>query len=273
MTGMQTLFTEGKLGAVQAVGYPNQNRSHFRSTDIWTSASPADEVITTGWVGRYLAEDHPDFPTNYPSDAFPDPLAMTMGNVISETCQGLSSNFSVAVNNPFNYLYIAPGGDTPLPANTNYGSEVSYVRDLIGQSNEYGSVVQNAANAGASMATTYTDGGLSRQLRNVATLISGGLTTKIYVATLTGFDTHSGQVSGSDPLSGTHANLLTELSDSIKAFQDDLEALGLADRVMGMTFSEFGRRIKDNASAGSDHGDAGALFVFGNCVAGGITGD
>ncbi|OAV45026.1 DUF1501 domain-containing protein [Lewinella sp. 4G2] len=272
MTGMKTLFDEGKLGAVQAVGYPNQNRSHFRSTDIWTSASDADEVITTGWLGRYLENDHPEYPTGYPSTEYTDPLAMTMGTVISETCQGTSSNFSVAVNNPFNYLYIAPGGDTPLPVGTNYGTEVDFVRTLIGQSNEYGEVVQNAANAGNSLADNYTTGRLSKQLRDIAYLISGGLKTKVYVATLTGFDTHSAQVNDGDRLTGRHAELMTELSDSIKAFQDDLEALGLADRVMGMTFSEFGRRIKDNASNGSDHGDAGSLFVFGNCVAGGITG-
>lgn len=273
MMGMKSLFEEGKLAAVQAVGYPNQNRSHFRSTDIWTSASAANEVLTTGWFGRYLEEDYPDYPNGYPNPQVPYPIAMTMGNVISETCQGTAANFGVAVNNPFNYLRITPGGDTPLPAGTNYETEVNYVRNLVGQSNEYGQVVQTAANQGESLATNYTSGRLSPQLRNIATLISGGLGTKIYIATLGGFDTHSAQVSGGDSTTGVHSDLMAELSDSIKAFMDDLELLGLSDRVMGLTFSEFGRRIRENASAGTDHGDAAPLFAFGNCVQGGILGE
>ncbi|MTB53779.1 DUF1501 domain-containing protein [Lewinella sp. W8] len=271
MTGMHQLFNDGKLGIVQAAGYPNQNRSHFRSTDIWTTASAADEVITTGWLGRYLELDHPDYPTGYPNDDFPYPLGMTMGNVVSETCQGQASNFSVAVNNPFNYLYIAPGGDTPLPDNF-YGDEVSFVRNLIGQSNTYGSIVQEAAEAGDTRSENYTDGRLSPQLRNIATLISGGLGTKVYIATLGGFDTHSGQTAG-DNTTGVHAGLLQELSDSIKAFMEDLELLGVSHRVLGMTFSEFGRRIRSNESNGSDHGDAAPLFLFGDCVQGGVLGD
>lgn len=271
MTGMKSLFDEGKLSAIQAVGYPNQNRSHFRSTDIWTSASAADEVLSTGWLGRYLDGDHPDFPTDYPTPEFPYPLAMTMGNVVSETCQGVASNFSVAVNNPFSFTYIAPGGETALP-NNYYGEEVEFVRSLIGQSNEYGEVVESAANSGNSLATNYTDGTLSRQLRNIAYLLSGGLGTKVFIATLGGFDTHSLQVTG-DNSEGNHAALMAELSDSIKAFMDDLTQLGLSDRVMGLTFSEFGRRIRSNQSSGTDHGDAGPLFLFGDCVQGGILGN
>ncbi len=190
MTGMKSLYDEGLLGAVQAVGYPNQNRSHFRSTDIWTSGSASDETETKGWLGRYLELEHAEFPAGYPNEEFPYPLAMTMGNVVSSTCQGSLSNLSVVVNNPFNFLYIAPGGNTSLP-NGNYGTEVSYVRELIGQSNQYGAVVQEAANAGNTLAVNYTEGKLSDQLRNIATLIAGGLQTKIYVATLGGFDTHS----------------------------------------------------------------------------------
>lgn len=272
MTGMKSLYDNGQLLAINAVGYPNQNRSHFRSTDIWTSGSAADETETKGWLGRYLELEHPEYPTGYPNGTYDYPLAMTMGNVVSSTCQGTAANLSVVVNNPFNYLYIAPGGNTSLP-NNYYGQEVNYVRDLIGQSNQYGSIVQDAANAGNSLATNYTNGKLSDQLKNIATLISGGLQTKIYVATLGGFDTHSGQVNQGNRLTGVHADLMTELSDSIKAFIDDLQLLGCADRVMGLTFSEFGRRIRSNESGGTDHGDAGPLFVFGNCVQGGVLGN
>lgn len=272
MAGMKSLFDDGKLTAVQAVGYPNQNRSHFRSTDIWTTASEANEVITSGWLGRYLNEDHPLYPEGYPTMMSPDPLSIVTGTVASETCQGFGINYNIAVQDPFNFLRITPGGAVPLPPDTRYADEVSFVRDLAGQSNTYGAVVQGAADAGNSLATNYTDGRLSDQLRDIAYMISGGLGTRIYVATLGGFDTHSSQVDGGDPTVGAHANLVTELSDSIKAFQDDLELLGLSDRVAGMTFSEFGRRIKENASFGTDHGDAAPLFAFGNCVQGGILG-
>lgn len=272
MTGMKTLFDNGQLGAIQAVGYPNQNRSHFRSTDIWTAGSASNETETRGWLGRYLELEHPEFPLGYPNADFESPLAMTMGNVVSSTCQGTSANLSVVVNNPFNYSYIAPGGDTMLPNNF-YGDEVNYVRNLISQSNQYGAIVQDSANAGASMADTYTGGSLSDQLQNIATLISGGLGTKIYVATLGSFDTHSDQIQTGNELTGRHGDLLEELSSSIKAFMDDLELLGCADRVMGMTFSEFGRRIRSNQSNGTDHGDAGPLFLFGNCVQGGVLGN
>lgn len=271
MTGMQQLYQEGLLGIIQSVGYPNQNRSHFRSTDIWTSASAADVVDTTGWLGRMLAEDHPSFPEGYPSDANPDPLAIMMDNVVTATCQGMVANYSLAVRDPFNFTYIAPGGDTPIPS-TPYGSELSFIRQTIAQANDYGTVVTDAANAGNSDGTLYPATRLGEQLSGIANLISGGLRTKIYVATLGGFDTHANQVSGNDTTAGDHAQLLANLSASIAAFQADIEALGLADRVLGMTFSEFGRRIRSNVSAGTDHGTAAPLFVFGNCVQGGILG-
>lgn len=271
MAGMKSLYDTGKLGIIQAVGYPNQNRSHFRSTDIWSTGSDSGTVRTTGWLGNYLNEDHPTYPTGYPSVQSPHPLAVTMGNVVSATCQGNVTNYSVAVDDPTTYRYIAPGGNTPLPLG-NFGDEAAYVRDLIGQSNAYGAVVQAAANAGNTLSTNYPSGGLGEQLRDIAKMISGGLQTKIYVATIGGFDTHAGQVTPGSTGLGTHADLLRQLSAAITAFQEDLELLGLANRVLGLTFSEFGRRIKSNLSDGSDHGDAGPMFTFGNCVMGGILG-
>lgn len=270
MSGFRNLFDDGKLGIIQGAGYPNHNRSHFRSTDIWQSASSASQMLRTGWMGRYLNEDFPGYPEGFPNDQSPHPLAMTMGNVVSETCQGLSGNYSVAVRDPFNYVYIAPGGDTPLPDNR-FGNETDFVRTLIGQSNEYGEVVETAANAGNNIAD-YPDGQLSDQLRNVARLISGGLETKIYVATLGGFDTHSTQVTG-DRTVGRHADLLAQLSGAIAAFQEDLLQLGHAHRVLGLTYSEFGRRIRSNQSGGTDHGSAAPMFVFGDCVSVGILGN
>lgn len=272
MTAMQNLYLDGHLGIVQSVGYPNQNRSHFRSTDIWTSASESTVEEPTGWLGRMLENDHPSFPEGYPNSGNPHPLAMIMGNVVSATCQGSAANFSLAVRDPFNFTYIAPGGDTPIPSGA-YGDELAFVRQTIAQSNEYGSIVTDAANAGNSNTGLYSGSNLSNQLSDIVSLISGGLETRVYVATLGGFDTHAFQTSNTDATQGNHANLLADLSESIAAFQADLVEKGLADRVLGMTFSEFGRQIRSNESTGTDHGTAAPLFLFGNCVQGSILGN
>ena len=262
--GLRKLFDDGRLNLVQGVGYPGQNRSHFRSTDIWTSGSEATVEESRGWLGRYNDLSHPGFPNGYPNRDFPYPLAMTMGFQSSATCQGIGGNYSHAAPDPESFLYIAPGGDTPLPDNY-YGEEVGYVRRLIGQSNAYGTIVQAASDAGRNLSERYTNGSLSRQLRAVARLIDGGLETPVYVTTLGGFDTHNNQ--------GTrHAALMLELSESLAAFQEDLLLLGRSNRVLGMTMSEFGRRIRDNASAGTDHGDAAPLFLFGECIGGDVLG-
>lgn len=271
MAEMANLYNESRLGIIQSVGYPNQNRSHFRSTDIWTSASDAEEEVYTGWLGRLLDQDHPAFPSGYPNTDFPDPLAMIMGNVVTSTCQGGVANYSIAVRDPFNFTYIAPGGNTPIPEG-NYGEELEYVRQTIAQSNQYGSVVTAAAEAGNSLAT-YPETGLANQFRNIAYLLSGGIQTRIFVVTLGGFDNHANQVDTNNTTEGMHATLLANLSASIAAFQDDLDQLGLADRVIGMTFSEFGRQVRSNASNGTDHGNAAPLFIFGNCAQGGILGE
>lgn len=270
MTGMASMFEDGKIGVIQGVGYPNQNRSHFRSTDIWTSASSATEVVTTGWLGRRFTNDHPDFPTGYPNEDFPDPFAIAMGGQVSQTCQGVGVNFSMALNDPFNVTSLAVGGDTPLP-DTPYGEELGFLRTSIAQTNAYGSVVQERAEAGNSL-VDYPDNNFAQALKNVAYLISGGLRSKVYVVNLGGFDTHANQVISGNPLVGEHAELLQVLSDGMTAFHADLEALGLAERVMSMTFSEFGRRIAANDSLGTDHGSAAPLFLMGSCVTPGFLG-
>jgi uncharacterized protein (DUF1501 family) len=271
MTGVKSLFDDGKMTVVQSVGYPNQNRSHFRSTDIWTSGSPANQVWTTGWLGRYFEGDHPAYPDGYPSTDYPDPFALTLGSIVSETCQGTAANFSLAINDPFNLNPLASGGND-TPPNTPYGEELTFLRQSIEQTNAYGDVITTAANNGANVATYPDDNRLAAQLKNVALLIAGGLKTKVYVVSLGGFDTHAAQV-GDTPAVGTHAQLLQQLSEAVSAFQQDLKEQGLEKRVLTMTFSEFGRRIRSNNSAGTDHGDAAPLMLFGSCVAPGFIGD
>lgn len=271
MFGLQSVFDEGKMAVVQAVGYPNQNRSHFRSTDIWTSGSPATENWTTGWLGRYFQQGQPNFPNGYPNAEYPDPFALTLGGNVTETCQGTLANFSMAINDPFNLTTLSTGGDS-TPSSTPYGEELAFLRLTIESTNAYSDVIEAAANGGSNMGNYQVDNLLAQQLKNVALLISGGLKTKVYVVNLGGFDTHAGQVV-TDPTLGTHSELLQTLSDAVTSFQQDLALLGIEKRVITMTFSEFGRRIRSNDSLGTDHGDAAPLMLFGSCVRPGFTGE
>ncbi|MFK8061038.1 MAG: DUF1501 domain-containing protein [Polaribacter sp.] len=272
MSGLKNIWDNEKLAIVQNVGYPNQNRSHFRSTDIWNSGSDANDFISSGWVGRFFEENNPTFPENYPDENNPDPFAITIGRIVSETCQGSLANFSMALEDPEN-----PG--TALASNTGnipnncYGSALSFVNDTIKQTNAYASVIEKAAGLGNNISTKYDESNLSEKLKNVAKLISGGLKTKVYVVQIGGFDTHDNQVVEGESNTGRQAVLLQELSDAIAAFQEDLELLNIDKKVIGMTYSEFGRRIRSNAGLGTDHGSAAPLFMFGTCTNNSILGD
>ena len=272
MDGFRRIYDEGKLNIVQSVSYPDQNRSHFRSMDIWTSGSNSSEFISTGWLGRYFNHFYPEYPENYPNSEYPDPFAITLGLVVSETCQGLSSNFSFTLNDPsaLNGVEETEGSDVGSEC---YKTELAHIKNTIRQTNAYSGVLSAAYEGGNNMAN-YPDGNdLARQLAIVARLISGGLRTKVYIVSIGGFDTHANQVVEGSPGEGNHATLLERLSSAIYSFQQDCEALGIDRRVLGMTFSEFGRRIRANFSLGTDHGTAAPLFVFGSCVKGGIIGE
>ncbi|MBR9920660.1 MAG: DUF1501 domain-containing protein [Bacteroidetes bacterium] len=272
LSGFKSLFDNANMHVVQSVGYPNQNRSHFRSTDIWTSASPAEEIWDTGWLGRYSDTVHPTYPNNYPNADFPAPIAITLGPSSSETCEGVAGNFSLAMIDPYVLNPLESGGDDIAPNNI-YGDELSYLRNIKEQTNVYSQVIHAAAENGTNVAEYPLSNPLAEQLRNIALLISGGLQTKIYVANLGGFDTHANQVEEGNITGGMHNFLLDLTSSAISAFQEDLKLLGIEDRVLGMTFSEFGRQIISNAAFGTDHGTAAPVFLFGSCVKAGITGE
>lgn len=263
---IQHLFNQEKMGIVQNVGYPNPNKSHFRSTDIWTSASDSDVIENTGWLGRYITHNHPEYPEGYPNETNPDPLAITIDTIVSNTCQGPSVNSSFAVNNLNRFSELSTSGILDNIPDNAYGSELQFIEQSIKQSNQYGKVIETAANKGNNLSQAYPDLKLADQLKIVAKLISGGLKTKIYIVKLGGFDTHDTQVDANNPLTGRHADLMRHLSQSIGAFMDDINLLGLGDRITAMTFSEFGRRIRSNDSYGTDHGEAAPLMVFGNNV-------
>jgi len=272
MTGIRSLFDNSKVALLQNAGYPNQNRSHFRSTDIWTTGSPADEFWTTGWLGRYFDSQYSGYPIGFPNSDCPDPFAITLGSSISETCQGSISNFSLALTDPFS---LAPLSD-PLSGetlNSCYGKELDFLKTSITQANEYAGVISGAANKGNNLTEYPENNSLATQLKTIALLISGGLRTRVYVANIGGFDTHASQVDPTDTKTGLHADLLTELSTAVEAFQNDLEKLSIEKKVLTMTFSEFGRRIRSNESFGTDHGTAAPLMLFGSCINPGLYGD
>ena len=271
MTGLRSLYDEGHVGIVQSVGYPNQNRSHFRSSDIWFTGSPPDEFWNTGWLGRYLDTEVVDYPEGYPNADNPDPFAITIGNVVSETCQGAVANYALTIRDPFSLSPLFEGSPTDVPESP-YGEELAFLRTSIAQTNAYGEVVTAAAEKAKNMAE-YPDTNLGEQLKTVALLIAGGLRTKVYVVNIGGFDTHANQVMDGDKTLGEHAELLQNLSEAIAAFQKDINLLGLQERVAGMTFSEFGRQIASNESFGTDHGTAAPLILFGSCVTPVITGE
>ena len=271
MTSMQRLFNEGQLDIVQSVGYPQPNFSHFRATDIWMSGSDSNEYLTTGWAGRFLDSNYPGYPDNYPNEVDTDPLAIQIGSITSLTCQGPLVNMGMSISDPNAFYNLFDTTEQSVP-NTNAGYELSFIRRISKQTNKYATRIKAASDA-VTQQEVYPNTSLANQLKIVSRLIKGGLKTKIYLVNYGGFDTHANQAVATDTSTGTHANLLGAISEAIGAFQNDIKNQEIEDRVIGMTYSEFGRRIKSNASGGTDHGAAAPLFLFGKNVRGGVFGD
>jgi uncharacterized protein (DUF1501 family) len=273
MAGLHQLYQAGKVRIVNAVGYPNHNQSHFRSTDIWFTASDSNQVLDSGWLGRYLDGIFPGYPDGYPSADFPDPPAVQIGSTLLTLLQGEEVGLGMAISNPTNIYSVVPEGIDTAP-DTPAGHELTFIRQMAAQTQKYGESIKKAVAAATNKSTLYPASGnrVADQLKAVARLIAGGLRTRVYVVSLGGFDLHATQVDSADPSIGRHADLLRQVSDGIAAFQDDLGLLGIEDRVAGVTVSEFGRRILSNASFGTDHGTSAPLFVFGKAVSGGFTG-
>ncbi len=274
MTGLKSLYDEQHLTVVQGVSYASPDLSHFRSTDIWLTGANPTEYLIDGWLGRYLQYQYPTFPDGLPSTDMPDPLAIQIGSNLSTALQGTAINTGQTIPSSFSgsIAQLQSGYTNSYTPNTAAGVEAAFLRQQQSFANQYASAIVNAWNKGSNSQTyAATPSGipnnaLGQQLRLVARLVKGGLKTRVYYVTATGFDTHTNQVDTTDHRIGYHANLLKELSDAIRTFQTDLTTLGIADRVMGLTFSEFGRRVKSNASTGTDHGVAAPMFVFGNAV-------
>lgn len=275
MPEMQQLFRQGKLAIIQGVSYPQPNFSHFRATDIWLTGADAGQILPTGWAGRYLDREYPDFPQDYPNTTMPDPLAIQVGSLVSPALQGPSLTMGMAISNPDSF-YELIGDKTAAIPRSRAGELLTYIREMSVKTDQYAGVIRKAAQRVTKQSDRYPAAGknpLADQLKIVARLVAGGLQTRIYLVSMGGFDTHAKQTETADTTMGTHARLLTRLSEAVDAFVDDLAYLQVSSRVVGMTFSEFGRRIQSNASGGTDHGSAAPVFVFGDGVKPGIIGE
>jgi uncharacterized protein (DUF1501 family) len=261
---LKPLYDGGKLAIVQGVSYPNPNRSHFKSMDIWQAANLDGDRVGTGWIGRAVDRIHPD-------ETSPN-LMVSVGRSVPLALAG-EKHKPVA---------FAPGGrayegvaDAPAPmcepcpecagrAAADAKAQEEFLRQVAADAKVSSKKMVEAA-ARYKPRGTYPGGPLAAQLRLVAALIAGKLDSRVFYVQQGGYDTHTTQ-------RNRHDNNMKQLGEALAAFHADLDAQGLARRVTVLTFSEFGRRVKENASGGTDHGVAGPMFLLGNRVQGGLHG-
>lgn len=263
MAPIKKLYDEGKVAIIQGVGYPNPNRSHFRSMEIWHTASDSNRYEREGWIGQYFDNC---------CDGAPEPSAgIFLGPELPQAFLG-SSGAGIAFESPRNFGYVAAGPadsaerfrrinrpDSPAPNDT-----LDFLRAVTDNANVSADRI-HAITAKVRNASPYPRTPFGQGLATIAQLIAGELGARIYYLPLGGFDTHAGQAPSQERLLGAFAA-------GVDAFYADLEKLGLADRVLTLAFSEFGRRVEENASRGTDHGTAGPLFLCGPAARGGLAG-
>jgi len=272
LENLGALLGEGHASIVQGVGYPNPNRSHFRATEIWHTASDADKNEAYGWLGRYCDA----------ACAGEDAGAgLAIGDQVPQALRSESGQ-SIAIGAPQDYQFqdgmdpaaMEPDDDASAAAGGSidmlFGGSDPDVNvadflqrtalDAVASSSKVQDILRRA-HRGADYPTT----DLGRRLRLVAQLIGGGMPSRVYYVSLGGFDTHANQASA-------HERQLAVFDKAVGAFCRDMREQGNFDRVMLLTFSEFGRRVAQNASAGTDHGAAAPLFLFGGALKGGLLG-
>jgi uncharacterized protein (DUF1501 family) len=259
MRGMADLLEGGKLSVIQGVGYPNPNRSHFESMDIWHTCQRKDQVRDAGWLGKYLdgaaESDVPAIHFGFEKQ----PFALAGRRVRVPSIESLESFQLKNVDD-----------ESVVNALTKtVRTEGNNLLDFVQTS------AQSALRASERIkglkktnrpSTPFPETRLGEKLERVAQLIAAKLPTRVYYVELDGFDTHAKQ-------DASHEGLLRQFSGAVKAFIDEMQNMGLADRVMVMAFSEFGRRVEENASNGTDHGTAGPVFLAGSQVKPGLIGE
>lgn len=260
--GIKKLYDKGQVSIAQNIGYPNPNRSHFRATDIWNTGSDASTLWDEGWAGRFLRTRYPEFPISLAKH----PMAIQLGSVESLLFQSDQGGFSTVFEDPnlFYQLVSGTSSDTDIPPATLAGDELGFLKQIAAASIQYAGVIRDGANKGKNT-ISYPTSNLGRQFSIVSKLISGGLDTSVYLLNIGGFDTHANQLT-------QHANLWKNISEAVATFQTDMDNQNLSDRINIMTFSEFGRRVNQNGTAGTDHGTAAPMFFIGKTVRGGLIG-
>jgi len=266
LKGLKSLWDAKRLAIVRGVGYPNPNRSHFRSMDIWQSAAP-DDSVATGWIGRWL------------DGTGTDPLrALSVGGSLPRIFGGekaagaavpvgeLTIPGGAAVHNGFQALTVATPGSSPLAARVSQsGADLLTVDHAIADM-VAGQPADEAAGSTAPLEGAGAANALTGQLNLVARLVKAGSPTRVYSVSLGGFDTHANEKE-------THARLMGDLDEAVSGFFKNLAGSPQEGRVVLAAYSEFGRRVAANGSNGTDHGTAAPMFVAGAGVKGGFYGD
>lgn len=268
MEGLEPMWKEGQMKIVHSVGYEDQSRSHFKGSDLWASAEIESNTQETGWLGRYYDNTLEDYIFTPPDS----PVAIEIGSTRNITFDGEETKYSYSVANIDSLKTVAETGKIYSADNIpgcEYGDNVSFLRNTYNSSYIYAGKIHDAYSAstdytggvGGYPASTANFGKLGESLNLIARLIKGNLGTKVYMVTLSGFDTHSTQYD-------THQGLLTNLSDCVAYFHEDLTNAGWGDKILTMAQSEFGRRVAENGSRGTDHGAAGPVMLFGESLNG-----
>lgn len=305
MIAMKDLYDRGRMTVVQGVSYKNNNGSHFRGRDISFMGGGFDDYFSSGWVGRYLQQEFAPkvYPNDFPNAEMKDPLAIEMGSDVSLIFhQDGNIPTSISLNDPESFARLVdelegftdegvdPRGKPPTALdNSPYGKELNWILGLEDKSEDYANRLYDVYRNAPVSSVTYPErypfnapkgsmrNGLTPQLQLIARLLDGGgpglgVKTKVFLVKMGGFDTHAEQVESYDPTMGQHAALMYHISSAMKAFQDDLKARGLEDRVLTLTTSEFGRRVRANGSYGTDHGTGAPVMIFGKGVQPGVVG-
>jgi uncharacterized protein (DUF1501 family) len=263
---LKALYDQGKVAIVQGVGYPNPNRSHFRSMDIWHSASP-ETFERSGWLGRYVGACQCAQDNALPAISVGDQLnSLFWTNTTLVPAVASIGAFSFLTDTKYknDRTYQMQSLQNIYSQAGNWSDHESLIRRGTLQALQGSDELQKVA-AAYTTSVQYPNNGLAAQLKLVAQVIAGNLGTRLFSVSQGGFDTHANQ-------KPTQDRILGQLGDSLDAFTQDLANLGQQDNVVIMTFSEFGRRVKQNGSNGTDHGTAEPMFIIGNKVQGGLYG-
>ncbi len=256
MAALRPLYDDGLLTVINNVGYPNPDRSHFRSMDIWQTASDSDKYMTTGWVGRYL-----DASCDGPGSCAPH-KAVEVDDTLSLAVKGQNINGLAVLdakklyNQTRGSLIEGLAKEKPTTAAAGAPHEnVAYLYKTLAETVSSAAYVYDKSKVITSTAA-YPNSELGKRLKTVSELIQSGVSTSVYYVSIGGFDTHINQP-------GQQERLLTQYAEAVSAFTNDIKAAGRTNDVLLMTFSEFGRRVKQNASRGTDHGTANNVFLIG----------